>query len=62
MKKQINVYMPLMYGFLIIVSIFSAFPFLWRISASTNKSVDIIKGRVLFGTYFFENLKIFLPP
>jgi lactose/L-arabinose transport system permease protein len=46
-----------MYIFLIIVSIFSAFPFLWMISAATNKSVDIIKGRMFFGTYFFENVK-----
>jgi lactose/L-arabinose transport system permease protein len=46
-----------MYIFLVIVSIFSAFPFLWMISAATNKSVDIIKGRMLFGTYFVENVK-----
>jgi lactose/L-arabinose transport system permease protein len=46
-----------MYIFLIIVSIFSAFPFIWMISAATNKSVDIIKGRMWFGTYFFENVK-----
>jgi lactose/L-arabinose transport system permease protein len=46
-----------MYSFLIIVSVFSVFPFLWMISAATNKSVDIIKGRMLFGTYFIENIK-----
>jgi lactose/L-arabinose transport system permease protein len=46
-----------MYIFLIIVSVFSAFPFLWMISAATNKSVEIIKGRILFGTYFIENIK-----
>jgi lactose/L-arabinose transport system permease protein len=49
--------MPLMYIFLIIVSVFSAFPFLWMISSATNKSVEIIKGRILFGTYFIENIK-----
>jgi lactose/L-arabinose transport system permease protein len=27
------------------------------ISAATNKSVDIIKGRMFFGTYFIENVK-----
>ena len=57
MKKRIDVYIPLMYIFLIIVSIFSVFPFLWMISAATNKSVDIIKGKMFFGTYFFENAK-----
>jgi lactose/L-arabinose transport system permease protein len=46
-----------MYIFLIIVSVFSAFPFLWMISAATNKSVEIIKGKILFGTYFIENIK-----
>jgi lactose/L-arabinose transport system permease protein len=57
MKKRINVYTPLMYAFLIVVCVFSAFPFLWMISAATNKSVEIIKGRILFGTYFIENAK-----
>jgi lactose/L-arabinose transport system permease protein len=57
MKKRINVYMPLMYIFLVLVAFFSAFPFLWMVSAATNKSVDIIKGKVFFGTYFIENLK-----
>ena len=46
-----------MYAFLIIVCVFSTFPFLWMISSATNKSVDIIKGKVLFGSYFIENLK-----
>jgi lactose/L-arabinose transport system permease protein len=32
-------------------------PFLYMISAATNKSVDIIKGRILFGTYLIENIK-----
>jgi lactose/L-arabinose transport system permease protein len=46
-----------MYIFLILVSVFSAFPFLWMISAATNRSVEIIKGRILFGTHFIENVK-----
>jgi lactose/L-arabinose transport system permease protein len=46
-----------MYIFLILVSFFSVFPFLWMISAATNKSIDIIKGKIFFGTYFIENLK-----
>jgi lactose/L-arabinose transport system permease protein len=46
-----------MYTFLIIACIFSAFPFLWMLSAATNRSVDIIKGKVFFGTYLIENIK-----
>jgi lactose/L-arabinose transport system permease protein len=57
MKKRLDVYMLLMYIFLIFVSVCSVFPFLWMISAATNKSVEIIKGRILFGTYFVENFK-----
>ncbi len=47
----------LMYGFLIIVSIVSVFPFYWMITAATNYSVDIIKGKNFFGTAFFYNCK-----
>jgi lactose/L-arabinose transport system permease protein len=57
MKKHINIYMPLMYIFLCIVCFFSAFPFFWMISAATNKSVEIIKGRMFFGPYLLENAK-----
>ena len=48
---------PLTYIFLIIVCIFSVFPLFWMISASTNTSVDIIKGKVFFGAYLIENIK-----
>jgi lactose/L-arabinose transport system permease protein len=41
---------------LIVGSVF-AFPFVWMISAATNKSVDIIKGDILPGSYFIENVK-----
>jgi lactose/L-arabinose transport system permease protein len=46
-----------MYIFLIVVCLFSCFPFIWMILAATNSSVDIIKGRVLPGAYLFENVK-----
>lgn len=45
------------YGFLSLASFVSIFPFLWMIISSTNKSVDVTKGRLLPGTHFFENLK-----
>lgn len=46
-----------MYGFLVIVCLFSALPFLWMISGATNKSVDIINGKILPGVSFIENIK-----
>jgi lactose/L-arabinose transport system permease protein len=49
-----------MYIFLIFACFFSAFPFFWMISAATNRSVDIIKGKVFFGSYLFENFRTLL--
>lgn len=48
------------YGFLIIVSIISLFPFLWMIVSATNKSVDVTKGRLLPGSNFLENMRTLL--
>lgn len=47
----------LMYGFLILMSVISVFPLLWMVIAATNKSVDVTRGRLLPGTYLFENFK-----
>ncbi|MEH7010872.1 carbohydrate ABC transporter permease [Neobacillus niacini] len=44
------------YGFLTIAAVISIFPFLWMIVSSTNKSVDVTKGRLLPGSHFMENL------
>lgn len=44
------------YAFLGILSFISVFPFFWMIIATTNKSVDITRGTLLPGSYFFENL------
>jgi lactose/L-arabinose transport system permease protein len=46
-----------MYAFLVIVCLFSALPFVWMVSSATNRSVDIINGRILPGAYFLENIK-----
>ncbi len=43
------------YLFLIIVCLFSVFPFYWMLAASTKKSIDIIKGNVFFGDYLIGN-------
>ncbi len=45
------------YIFLGTLSAVSIFPFYWMVMAATNKSVDVTKGTLLPGSYFFENLK-----
>ncbi len=45
------------YIFLAIFSFISVFPFLWMISAATNKSIDVATGRILPGSYAAENFK-----
>ena len=47
----------LMYIVLTIVSLISVFPLYWMLMASTNKSVDVSRGRMLPGTNFIENWK-----
>ena len=45
------------YIFLIIVSFISVFPLYWMITAATNGTVDIARGKIVFGTYLAENFK-----
>ncbi|AEF81565.1 carbohydrate ABC transporter permease [Leadbettera azotonutricia] len=54
---KIRVSRVFMYAFLVVVCFLAAFPYFWMVSAATNKSVEIIKGRLLFGTYLIENIK-----
>ena len=44
-----------MYIFLGICTVISVFPLLWMIIAATNKSVDVIAGKLTFGSYLMEN-------
>jgi len=60
MKKSYRLGAAVKYIFLIFMCLFVAFPFLWMLSAATNKSVDIIKGNVLPSTYLLENIKTLL--
>ena len=46
----------LVYIFLIIVSLLSIFPFYWMLSASTNTSLEVIRGKLIPGSYLIENL------
>ncbi len=48
------------YLFLIIVAFLSLFPLVWMIISATNRSVDVITGRLLPGTYLTENFKTLL--
>lgn len=48
------------YIFLTLASFISVFPIFWMIIASTNKSVEITKGTLIPGSYFFENVKSLL--
>jgi ABC-type sugar transport system, permease component len=45
------------YVFLTIVSLLSIFPLYYMACAATNKSVDVIRGKLIPGTYFLDNLK-----
>ncbi|MDS9472507.1 carbohydrate ABC transporter permease [Sporosarcina pasteurii] len=45
------------YIFLSVAAFFSIFPFFWMVVSSTNKSVDVTKGRLLPGSHLFENMK-----
>lgn len=44
-----------MHIFISIVALFSIFPFLWMILSATNKSVDISKGKLTFGSSLVDN-------
>ena len=45
------------YIFLIIMSFISVFPFYWMISAATNETLEVARGKLTFGTYAAQNLK-----
>ncbi len=45
------------YVFLIIWSFISVFPFYWMISAATNNTVDVARGKLTFGTYAITNFQ-----
>lgn len=60
MSKKSKVLNVLQYIILSVLALISIFPFFWMIIAATNKSVDVTKGTLLPGTYFFENLKTLL--
>lgn len=44
------------YIFLTIVSFLSVFPLYWMITAATNTTVEVARGKITFGTHLMENL------
>jgi lactose/L-arabinose transport system permease protein len=49
----------LTYGFVGILSFISVFPFLWMVIGTTNSSIDIMKGRLSFGSALITNIHTF---
>ena len=45
------------YVFLIFWSFISVFPLFWMITAATNNTVDVARGKVWFGTYALQNFQ-----
>ena len=45
------------YVFLSIWSFISIFPFYWMISAATNESIDVARGKIIPGTYALQNFQ-----
>ena len=45
------------YIFLVIMAFLSVFPFYWMISAATNETLEVARGKLTFGTYALENYK-----
>lgn len=43
------------YIFLIIVSLISVFPFYWMLTAATNTSLEVARGKIVFGSHAAEN-------
>lgn len=44
-----------MYAFLILCSVISIFPLLWMVIAATNRSVDVIAGKLTIGANLVQN-------
>lgn len=45
------------YIFLTIVSLISVFPLYWMITAATNTSIEVARGKITFGTHAIENFQ-----
>lgn len=57
MKSKKDLVSVVKYSFLFLAAFLSLFPLLWMFLSATNRSVDVITGRLLPGTYLTENFK-----
>ncbi|GHV69592.1 lactose ABC transporter permease [Spirochaetia bacterium] len=55
--KKISPAKVFVYIILSVVGVISAFPFYFMATAATNISVDVVRGRLFFGTYIINNLQ-----
>ena len=46
------------YGFLLIVSFFSIFPFYWMMVGSTNTANQVAEGKLTFGNQLASNFQV----
>lgn len=56
-KKSKKITVIAKYTFLTLASVISVFPLLWMVIAATNKSIDVIAGKLTFGTNLLENYR-----
>lgn len=56
-KSRLNEAPTLEYAFIILVCVLSIFPFYFMLVSATNKSTDVIAGKMVPGTYLFQNIK-----
>lgn len=57
MKKKNSLTKIFLYAFLTIAFVVSVFPFYWMIVGMTNSAVDVLRGRMIFGSQFVNNVK-----
>ncbi|MDR2741644.1 MAG: carbohydrate ABC transporter permease, partial [Treponema sp.] len=55
--KKIRLSKIALYVFLVIIGFASVFPFYWMASGATNKSIEIVRGRMMPGIKLLENWK-----
>lgn len=56
--KKVNTF--LMYAVLTTAALLSVFPLYWMVVSATNPSVDVIRGRLLPGSYIIENYRLLI--
>jgi lactose/L-arabinose transport system permease protein len=58
--RKLSISKIALYLFLVVVGFVSVFPFYWMVAGATNKSVEIIRGRMVPGLSLGENMKALL--